>query len=152
MKYKERDIIPLRERLEAYISPEPNTGCWLWTGATDRGGYGRIGSGRRGRGTLLAHRAMYEIDKGPIPDGLGLDHLCRVRCCVNPAHLDPTTTGENARRAAGLGTMGQAGRKKTHCPQGHEYTPENTYLYLGKHRKCKTCRLAADRRHRAKPL
>src|SRR6266496_2265386 len=73
--------------------------CWLWTGKTGRDGYGRIGLG--GRGALVrvrAHRFAYELLIGPIPDGLQIDHLCRVRHCVNPAHLEPVTQRENILR------------------------------------------------------
>ena len=71
-------------------------GCWLWTGCTNRGGYGLTKF--RGR-TTGAHRAVYRLLVGPIPEGLDLDHLCSVRLCVNPAHLEPVTHAENVRRA-----------------------------------------------------
>ena len=63
------------------VEPEPNSGCWLWTGYTNRDGYGCF------RRDLLAHRFAYELYRGAIPAGLTLDHTCRVRSCVNPAHL-----------------------------------------------------------------
>jgi hypothetical protein len=70
--------------------------CWNWTGSTDRG-YGKIGL-RRGVAPLYAHRVSYEFHVGPIPAGLQLDHLCRNRSCVNPAHLEPVTQRENLAR------------------------------------------------------
>lgn len=108
------------------------SGCWLWTAYVDRKGYGVFGINQR---TLVkAHRYSYELHVGPIPEGLQLDHLCRVRHCVNPAHLEPVTNQENVIR-------GNAARPKlTHCKHGHEFTPENTYLHpkRGK-RHCKAC-------------
>lgn len=73
------------------------TPCWLWNGALIQGGYGRYQRGPKGQ---PAHRAYYEKLVGPIPDGLDLDHLCRVRRCVNPSHLEPVTAAENTRRGA----------------------------------------------------
>lgn len=106
-------------------------GCWLWTGYVDRDGYGRQNEGR------LAHRLMYEALVGPIPEGLTIDHLCRVRHCVNPAHLEPVTLRENVLRGYGLG--GNQARR-THCPQGHPYDEENTYKAPGSRRRyCRAC-------------
>ena len=82
-----------RQRIERFTD---RTGeCWLWTAATNRAGYGLLGI--PGRSTL-AHRIAYEEYVGPVPDGLELDHLCRVRRCVKPAHLEPVTRSENVRR------------------------------------------------------
>ena len=107
--------------------------CWLWTGQLDPpstsggGGYGRFGTQR-------AHRVSYEDQVGRIPAGLIMDHLCRVRACVRPTHLEPVTYQENQRRSP------IAMATRTHCPAGHEYTPENTYVNpAGPHRECRTC-------------
>lgn len=102
--------------------------CMIWTGATQRGGYGKFGLGRQD-GTVIAHRFAWFLIHGSYPD-LQLDHLCRVRECVNPAHLEPVTPGENVRRAAA---------RVTHCPKGHEYTLENTYITAVGSRKCRAC-------------
>lgn len=83
-------------RFDSLISPEPNTGCWLWLGTLSDNGYG-IYAHRR------AHRIAFEQMKGGIPPGLDLDHLCRVRCCVNPEHLEPVTRKENCRRSPLIG-------------------------------------------------
>jgi hypothetical protein len=127
-------IKPLLERLLNFVSPEPNTGCWLWTGCDNGHGYGRIGLGPAALGIALAHRALYELMRGPIPDGMTLDHLCRIRCCVNPDYLEAVTLQENIRR----GECGKYQAARTHCPQGHEYTPENIRLYKNR-RSCKAC-------------
>lgn len=75
------------------------SGCWNWTRSTNPDGYGKVRNPLR-RGGTTAHRAVWIQLIGPIPDGMVLDHLCRNRSCVNPAHLDPVTIGENNRRAA----------------------------------------------------
>lgn len=99
--------------------------CWLWTAATYPGGYGSFA------GTpTRAHRWAYENVIGPIPDGLHLDHLCRIPPCVNPSHLEPVTNAENHRRAAAA---------VTRCNNGHEYTPQNTRVDRHGWRKCRVC-------------
>jgi HNH endonuclease len=77
------------------VQYDGETGCWLWQGALHSAGYGFLSVGGRNQ---LAHRVAYRLFVGPIPDGLELDHLCRVKHCVNPAHLEPVTTAENLRR------------------------------------------------------
>lgn len=78
---------------------EDANGCWIFLGARTKAGYGMVGRGRRGEGNVYVHRLMYEAFRGPIPDGLHLDHLCRVRECCNPDHLEAVTQAENNRRA-----------------------------------------------------
>ena len=74
--------------------------CWLWTGAISDTGYGAFnrGSGRANRDYISSHRFAYELVVGPIAEGLHLDHLCQVKACCNPAHLEPVTPAENNRR------------------------------------------------------
>lgn|SRR5690606_5793950 len=114
-------------------------GCWLWTGGLTRTGYGKFG------GTGLAHRYAYQRFIGQIPAGMQLDHLCRNRACCNPSHLEPVTGRENLLRGD---TWQARNAAKTHCPQGHEYTPENTYRYADGRRKCRACGRDESRRRR----
>jgi hypothetical protein len=119
-------------RIEERIHPEPNTGCWLWDGSGPDG----YGSAWWGGKLHRAHRLVYEMAVGPIPKGLGLDHTCRVRCCVNPAHLEPVTQRENIRRSPLM-----AG--KSECKHGHTFTPENTIWRKNGTRKCRACHNAS---------
>lgn len=114
--------------------------CWVCVKNVRPNGYGKLTYKSE---DLSAHRLVFSLFVGDIPEGLDLDHLCRNRACVRPHHLEPTTRLENLSRGNGLIAMNV---KKTHCVNGHEFTPENTYLYRGKHRCCKTCRKAAKER------
>jgi hypothetical protein len=119
-------------------------GCWLWLGASDKQGYGKV---RREGKTLLAHRMSFQLTHGEIPDDLQLDHLCRVTSCVNPEHLEPVSQAENFRR----GESGEANRAKTHCAQGHPFNEENTYINpVSGWRACRTCRREWDRKSKKK--
>lgn len=113
-------------RISSSIHVEAD-GCWLWTKSCNHRGYGQMTVAGRNMG---AHRASYMAFIGPIPDGLQLDHLCRVRRCVNPGHLEPVTPKENIQRSPRA--------MRTHCRLGHEYTPENTRMRSGA-RKCLDC-------------
>jgi hypothetical protein len=114
--------------------------CWLWTASTNNFGYGRYKVNGK---MIFSHRYSYEHFKGDIPKGLTIDHLCRVRNCVNPAHLEAVTHQENCKR----GNVGKNQSDKTHCPQGHEYTAENTYIAQNS-RKCRECQYSRNKANR----
>ncbi|MFB6955450.1 HNH endonuclease signature motif containing protein [Streptomyces sp. NPDC056309] len=121
--------------------------CWIWTGAKSGGGYGHLS--RRGK-FIAAHRYAWEMLVGPIPEGLDLDHLCRVRACVNPDHLEPVTRRENLRRGAGRLRPPEARDRKKECPRGHPYDAENTYIAPSDgSQKCRECSRASVRQWRA---
>jgi hypothetical protein len=111
--------------------------CWSWTGAVSNT-YGRIAAAQRT--SYLAHRAAYETFAGPIPDGQQIDHLCRNRICINPAHLEAVTQQVNLARGNGVYAVNA---RKTHCKRGHEFTSENTLIQQGT-RKCRACKRAAN--------
>jgi len=126
---------------------EAADGCWTWVASIGGGGYGTVKYDGKVR---KAHRVGYEALVAPIPDGLDLDHLCRVRACVNPDHLEPVTRQENILR----GTA-PAARNATvaSCPKGHEYDDVNTYVYVRKDgrvgRYCRACRASRALERRA---
>lgn len=132
-----------RKAWERHVSPEPNTGCWLWTASLGPKGYGRAFVGHRQR--RPAHVVAWELLRGPVPDGRQLDHLCRVRSCVNPDHLEPVTNRENVLR--GQGPSAQNARK-THCKRGHELNEANAYSGRG-YRECRACQALWQRQKRA---
>lgn len=119
------------ERFIRFVSVNHDTGCWEWTGALDKTGYGAFkAAGKK----VSAHRWGYEHFVGPVPEGLDIDHLCRIRKCVNTAHLEPVTRSVNARRGF------SARPRLTHCSHGHAYTETNTYHDQRGYRECRTCR------------
>ncbi|GHD70243.1 hypothetical protein GCM10010317_077140 [Streptomyces mirabilis] len=125
--------------------------CWQWTGTINRGGYGRISiKFDDGWRPCSVHRVAYQIFIGPIPDGLELDHLCRVRHCCNPWHLEPVTKTVNIRRGLVPITFGSWWRDRTHCVNGHEYTPDTTRWTPDGKRKCRPCERIHNRASRAR--
>jgi len=153
---KLRDQVHLVTYILARIQQQSN-GCILWTGPKSNHpnhGYGLVivGKRRSKAGRLYGvqrkvHRVVWELLLGPVPHGLCLDHRCRTRLCVNVAHMDPTTPAENVRRGIPAET------RVTHCPRGHEYSPENTSYSKtvrgSKSRNCKTCLRDKQRELRA---
>lgn len=128
---------PLEPRLWAKV--EKTETCWLWRGGKDGRGYGII----RAAGRLQkAHRVTYELLVGPIPEGMQIDHLCRVKGCVNPAHMEPVTGLVNTRRAY-VGLV-----KRSKCPKGHPYTGDNLMNWgqTSGDQRCRTCERERYRR------
>lgn len=123
------------------VQPGPD-GCWLWIGYTDKDGYGRSGP-------HFVHRTAYRLHVGPIPDGMTIDHLCRVRNCCNPAHLEAVTTRENTFRGE---TFARHKAAQTHCVRGHVFDEKNTGIkYPPSHpngmRFCRECNNARRRKN-----
>lgn len=126
----------IQDVINKFVLPVTESGCWLWMGCDDGNGYGAV-TYRRKR--WLAHRLLFIHFKGEVPKGLELDHLCRVRCCVNPHHLEPVTRAVNVAR--GLK------KRQTHCKRGHELTGDNIYIKPGSgDRGCHQCMLDYLRR------
>ena len=186
------------ERFWSFVESPAGTDCWLWTGSKDADGYGLFAVQRDNRRrSYRAHRWSYEYMVDEIPDGLQLDHLCRVRNCVNPAHLDPVTPWVNVMRGETLAAenvtrthcprghllvdtarpglmrrcrecsnsqsriykgwdeaeawsapIAVAPAKRTECPRGHDYTPENTRVDKGGKRHCRICSREMQRERR----
>ena len=131
-------------KIEKKIMPVPESGCHLWIGAITDSGYGVIT--RKGK-RFRVHRLVYERERGAVLNGLQLDHLCRVRCCVNPEHLEVVTSRENTYR--GMSPLAQHANK-TNCPKGHPYSEGNLVFMLNERkpcRRCRICRLEAQKRY-----
>lgn len=143
-----------REELTARSHPVTESGCWIWEDSINGDGYGEY----RIKGKAFkAHRFSYMEYKGPISNGMVIDHLCRVRCCVNPDHLEAVANRINVMRGVGTSAINAS---KTHCVRGHEFTKENT-LWGTHHRsglptrRCRECNKAHcatyDKRRRENP-
>ena len=138
-RYRETCGLPHRIRDKFVIADD---GCWDWLSKKRPNEYASVAPegrvyGRGDRTTEPAHRVVYKILVGDIPEGLDLDHLCRNRACVNPDHLEPVTTKVNVLR--GVGACARNARK-THCPRGHTLEGDNLLLHKGgRARVCREC-------------
>ena len=124
-----------------YVDVGHPLGCWNFKTLRPNG-YGRVTSGpHRDR---VAHRVVYEMLIALVPNHLVIDHLCRNLACVNPDHLEPVTQRENSRR----GLSGRREAVRTHCPRGHCYSPDITYVCPNGSRNCRACKRENDRRYK----
>ncbi len=139
---RHRDITdpPTREE-HFWLDVDKSKDCWRWRNSHSHLGYALVMWFGK---TRPAHRIAYELTRGPIPDGLVIDHLCRNRWCLNPDHMEPVTQRENVLRGEGVAARHAA---KTHCPQGHEYTEENTYHWPGAKGASRACRACISERY-----
>jgi len=128
----------IENRLADLCIKDSGTGCWLWTGAIDSGGYARISVAGK---NATAHRVSYELANGAIATGLQIDHLCRIRHCVNPAHLEAVSPRVNTLRSTAVTAVNAI---KTECPLGHSLSGDNLLLE-GRWRRCRICRTAQNR-------
>ena len=129
---------PIVARIMSRVRIGPGC-CWLWGGSTRGIGYGRI----RIRGVSRpVHRVMFEIERGSIPDGLTLDHLCRIPACCNPWHLEPVSLRMNILRGNGPPAINA---RKNCCINGHRFTDRNTYRPPSGKRQCRECNRVGDR-------
>ncbi len=128
-------------RFRKHVRIERPTDCHIWTGAVQSRGYGSFGFGAKGK-TVLAHRFAWEVAVGPIGPGLVIDHTCKNRLCVNPAHLETVNTRENNRR--GDSPSARNGRR-THCVNGHAFTKANTLVRPDGRRACRACKIEDNR-------
>ena len=131
---------PVPARIKSRISVS-ETGCWVWQRGSDRHGYGRMKVGGK---EMLAHRVSYEAFVGPIPEGMTIDHLCKVTLSVNPSHLEPVSNKENILRSDGITALAA---RKTHCKAGHLLGGENLYFFKG-HRHCRACNAARTMKYK----
>lgn len=118
-------------RFWAKVDVRDAASCWLWRGAMSNSGYGHFALMKRRHCT--AHRAALMLTGHEIPDGMVVDHLCRNRQCVNPAHLEPVPQSVNVRRGK------RWAEPVTHCKRGHEFTDSNTYVNPRGVRRCRAC-------------
>lgn len=137
--------------LERVVTPRPD--CRIWVRAT-RHGYGCISIDGQMK---QVHRVVWELVNGPIPDGMTIDHLCRVKACVNPEHLEVVTQAENVARAVPFRPRSSTTRRSTvtptlrsECLNGHEYTDDNTREDRQGRRVCIECLRKRRRRHDSK--
>ena len=134
----------LPDRFWDKVIPEPNSGCWIWLGCNNGKGYGKFWiEGRKTYSHIISY--VYLVDS--YAEGLDLDHKCRNRICCNPDHLEPVTRKINILRGQSIAITIARNRAKTHCPKGHEYTPENTIIRVNRNnaRECRFCARLRDR-------
>ena len=127
-------VVP-RVKILARYTPVPESGCWIWDLSLNSCGYGVLYVGDK---QIRAHRYFYEHLRGQIPEGFVIDHLCKVRCCVNPDHMEIVTFRENVLR--GESPSANYARRE-HCKHGHLLVGDNVYINqrYPNRRQCRTC-------------
>lgn len=148
-EFTDRDLARFHSKVDKAAGNGPTKDCWLWKDATAKVGYGYLGVGGRTGRRIQAHRIAYEIAKGPIPDGLQIDHLCSIRNCVNPAHLEAVTQRENLLRGD---TLTRRNAMATHCKHGHLFDAKNTRKIRTGGRACRQCSIDSRRKSNQKKL
>jgi hypothetical protein len=138
---------PIHVRFWKHFQSDAN-GCWEWQGALSAAGYGRIVRPGSAATSAPAHRVSWELHNGPIPDGLCVCHKCDNRKCVRPDHLFLGTQGDNNRDRDAKGRSRGGNSDKTHCKNGHEFTPDNIYTRANGGRLCRLCTCAYVRARR----
>ena len=137
--YKRIPLKTVEERFWSHVDKNGPNGCWNWIGSKQSAGYGQICLGSRSdnsRHYIYVHRFAYELLKGPIPENLTIDHICRNRACVNPEHLQEVTSKVNILRGNGHTAINAL---KTHCIHGHPVDLFNTQYRLNGRRRCIIC-------------
>lgn len=142
---------PVEQRFQEHITfPNSLDDCWIWHGPTMKNGYGYMSVGSKCDGSrkkILAHRLSYFLHYGEMPhSNIDICHNCDVRDCVNPVHLFAGSRTDNMRDAQRKRRLG--GQNKTHCKNGHEFTPDNTYISRNTQRHCRSCAINRAQLHR----
>lgn len=140
MRKNKHTLEEIAARVQEKSCPVTESGCRIWLEHVNNNGYGRVHWDGK---MVYAHRVAYEYRNGPIPDAMTLDHLCRVRCCVEPNHLEVVSQKVNTLRGLSPSAFNA---KKTHCHKGHQFLPENTRTNKAGFRYCLACERAREKK------
>lgn len=132
-----KNVEEIKDRLLQRMRVDKKTNCWMWQKYISPDGYARTCYQRFFPNVTGAHRISYSLFRGPIPEGMVIDHLCRTRSCINPDHMEVVTAIENNRRGI-YPTHTHRNGRKTHCKRGHPFNKKNTIMVQGS-RQCRAC-------------